>query len=273
MREDGEERARDDVELLARQLVERQPLAEEPAGREAARDGLVHLARVEAAGAGVPGDEEVGDDDVEASVARRQIAAAVVDHEVHVGPRRAGRRSRRRSARAPPSRPRARARRPSCPSTPSAGPALAVMPVARPTKSDAPRVGMEQQRQEAETALVGRRRAAAEHVVVVEPQLQIVADVDDADDAGRPLVQGAQASRAGPEVDERRAQRIGDDGGRARSRATSGRTRHAAGRDHVGGDDVADDGEQHAAADADRRHARRSRRRARRRSRRTCWRR
>src|SRR6266850_1244608 len=59
LRENGEERAHNRVELFARELVERQPLAEHPARRQAPRHGLVHLTGVEVPGAGMPRDKEV----------------------------------------------------------------------------------------------------------------------------------------------------------------------------------------------------------------------
>src|SRR5205823_7944820 len=81
LRKYGKKRTGDHLELLARQLVERKPLTEDPSRREATGRGLVHLSRVEAARGGVPGDEEIGNDDVEARSGGRQVASAIVDDQ------------------------------------------------------------------------------------------------------------------------------------------------------------------------------------------------
>ena len=86
--------------------------------------------------------------------------------------------------------------------------------------------------------LVSLRGAAAEHVVVVEPELEIVAGVDDGDDSRRALRARAQRL-ARSEVRERRAQRIERDDREQRERSQSGRgagrgTGDGVGQSHVG---------------------------------------
>ena len=65
LREDSEKCAHDDVEFLACQLIERQPLAEDSTRRETARRGLVHLSRVQVSSPRIPGDEQVGHNHIE----------------------------------------------------------------------------------------------------------------------------------------------------------------------------------------------------------------
>src|SRR5437899_9540848 len=84
LRENGEERAHDRVELGARELVERQPLAEHPTRRQAPRHAVVHFACIEVPGTGMPRDKEVRHDDIEAVAAGGEVAAAVIKHEAHV---------------------------------------------------------------------------------------------------------------------------------------------------------------------------------------------
>src|SRR5262249_16310604 len=84
LRENGENRAYDRVELFARELVERQPLAEHPAWCQALCHDLVHLTGVEVPGAGMPGDKEVSHDDIKAVAVGSEVAATVVKHEAHV---------------------------------------------------------------------------------------------------------------------------------------------------------------------------------------------
>src|SRR5215510_14465347 len=85
LRENGEERTHDRVELFACELVERQPLAKQPLRGQAPCHGVVHLARIEVPGTGVPRDKAVRNDDIKAVAAGCEIATAVVEHEAHVG--------------------------------------------------------------------------------------------------------------------------------------------------------------------------------------------
>src|SRR5262245_49711484 len=82
--EDAQERAHDNVKLCARELVERQPLAEHPARCQALCHRVVHLAGIEVSCAGMPGDEEIGHDDIKTVATGGQVAAAIVEHEAHV---------------------------------------------------------------------------------------------------------------------------------------------------------------------------------------------
>src|SRR5207249_6701194 len=84
--ENAEERAHDNVELYTRELVERQPLAEHPARRQVPRYGVIHLARIEVPRAGMPRNKQVGHDDIKTVAAGGEVAAAIVEHEVHVRP-------------------------------------------------------------------------------------------------------------------------------------------------------------------------------------------
>ena len=230
-----QERARDERELLARELVERQPLAEEAAGREVRRGGFVHLARVEAAGAGVPRDEQIGDDHVEALVGGGQVAPPVVDDDADV--------AALEHAAVPGAEVRARCgghlghqldnrglvepERRAGAGADAGGQADEQRPV---------RIGMQQQRHQPEAALVGCGRAAAEHVEVVEAELQVVRRLDHADDAARALGDGAQGFAAA-QVHQRRAQRIGQ--GDEQQRRIRERAPAAAARgDDIGEDDV-----------------------------------
>src|SRR4029450_2085405 len=74
LRENGEKRAYDRVKLFARELIERQPLAEHPARRQAPCHGLVHLPGVEVPGAGMPRDKEVRHDDIKAVAVGSEVA-------------------------------------------------------------------------------------------------------------------------------------------------------------------------------------------------------
>src|SRR5262249_56143257 len=84
LRENAEERAHDNVKLFARELVERQPLAEHPARCQALCHSVVHLAGIEISCAGMPGDEEIGHDDIKTVATGGQVAAAIVEHEAHL---------------------------------------------------------------------------------------------------------------------------------------------------------------------------------------------
>ena len=86
LREDSKKRTNDDVELLACQLIERQPLAEETVCSETASRGFIHLPRVQVSCSRIPGNEQVGHDDIEVLTAGRQIATTVVNHEVYIWP-------------------------------------------------------------------------------------------------------------------------------------------------------------------------------------------
>jgi hypothetical protein len=246
VREDGQERPRDRVELFPRQLVERQPLAEEARRGETSPHRAEHLARVEAARSGVPRDKEIGDDDVVAIGARGEPAASIVDDEVDV---RAAKQRRvpgaevgvrgggdlgnelddRRALDAERGRrARADARR-------------------HAHEHDPVRRRVEEKRNESLPALVRRRGTAAEHVVVVEAELQVVPGVDDRDDPARAL--GGRAQRlARGEMGERRAHRIEEHGEEKRGVPDGAK---AGGRDDVGEDDVRGRGEQESAAETE----------------------
>ena len=84
LREDCKKGAHDNVELLASQLIKRQPLAEESIWREAAGCAFIHLARVQVSSPGVPGDEQVGYDHIETVIVGREIATTVVNHKVDI---------------------------------------------------------------------------------------------------------------------------------------------------------------------------------------------
>ena len=248
--EHDEEGARDRIELLVRQLVERQPLAEDAAGREPARDGLEHLARVEAARPRVPGDEEVRDDDVVPVGARGEPAAPVTDHELYVGAPEERRvpgaevGARRRCdlgddldhRRPLHAERRARARG-------DAG--------RHADERDSLRRRMQQEREETLPTLVGRGGAAAEHVVVVEAQLEVVAGVDHRHDARRALGERAEGL-AGCEVCEGGPHRV--EGHQSQQRGVAERAEpRTRRRDQVGEDDVRDRGEEKPRPETDRR--------------------
>ena len=76
---------RDDVEVLACQLIERQPLAEDSIWREAVRRGFIHFSRVQVSRAWVPGDEQVGYDHIETVMVGSEIATTVVEHKSDIG--------------------------------------------------------------------------------------------------------------------------------------------------------------------------------------------
>ncbi len=83
-REDVEEGAHDDGELGLRELVERQPLAEEPVGGQSAPHGAEVLAGVEGRFSGPPRHEKIAHHDVEASRrSGQQVVASVVGHDLH----------------------------------------------------------------------------------------------------------------------------------------------------------------------------------------------
>ncbi len=96
---------------------------------------------------------------------------------------------------------------------------------------------MEKQRDQALAPLAMLRCAAAEDVVVVEAELEVVARVDDGDDSRRALQSRAQRL-ARSEVRERRAQRIERGDGEQREVAKrTGRdpgTGRCVGQSHVG---------------------------------------
>ena len=210
MRKGREERPRDHLELLPAELVERQPLHEEPAVGQPARRRAVHVERVEVAGARVPGDEQVRHDDVEARAGAGQVAPAVVEDQPHVGPV--------QQAGVPLPELRAGQRG-------HVGDDLdhrEIVDVQRGRRAGADAGGhadedhatgrgVQQERQEALAALVALGGAAAEHVVVVQSQLAIVAGVDDAHDAGRALLDDADRL-SGIEIRQRRAAGVGHHG-------------------------------------------------------------
>jgi hypothetical protein len=80
VRERCEKGAYDDLELFACELVEWQPLAKKPPRSEATGDGLEHLAGIQIPSSGMPGDEEIGYDDIEGLTASGEVTAAVVKH-------------------------------------------------------------------------------------------------------------------------------------------------------------------------------------------------
>ena len=82
IREHVEEGRSDHRHLLGRELIERQPLTEDAAGREVCARRLEVLARVERAGAGLPGHEQVRHDHVEVLGRRAQEVPCVVEHQL-----------------------------------------------------------------------------------------------------------------------------------------------------------------------------------------------
>src|SRR5262249_28495495 len=167
LRENGEERAYDCVKFFARELIERQPLAEHPAWRQAPRHGVVHLARIEVPGVGMPWDKEVRYDNIKVVAAGGEIAAPVVEHKAHVGAFEQLSVPGRKIRLCHPGYLRHEfndgsllyAQRGSGTSRDTSG---------EPNERDTARVGMQQQRQQPLAALVSRCCAAAQYVVVIK---------------------------------------------------------------------------------------------------------
>src|SRR5439155_23433048 len=84
MREDRKKSTHDDVELLACQLIKRQPLAEKPIWREAAGRGFIHFSRIQVSSPRVPGDEKVGYNHIKTVMVGREIATPILDRQVDI---------------------------------------------------------------------------------------------------------------------------------------------------------------------------------------------
>src|SRR5262245_18093799 len=79
VREDGGEAVRDQLQLLGADLIQGEPLAEQPARLQPPPSSLVELDGVEVAGPALPRHEQVGDDHVEPPAGAEKMVPGVVD--------------------------------------------------------------------------------------------------------------------------------------------------------------------------------------------------
>ena len=157
----------------------------------------------------MPGDEEVGDDDVESRRGRGEEAPSVVDHEPHVG---AVEEPRIPRSEVGPSHGRdlghhlddRRVRRV------QGGRRARADSGRHADEGDTLRSRMQQQRHEALPPFVHVGGASPEHVVVVEAELEVLPRVDHRDNPRRALRNRAERF-AWVQMRERRAQRIEED--------------------------------------------------------------
>ena len=200
----------------------------------------------------MPGNEQVGDDHVEALVGGGQEAPTVADDQTHVAPleqpavpgaemrpRRVGDFRHQLDHRGLVEVQRR--------------PAAGADAGRQPDEQRAMRVRMQQQRHQPEAPFVADRGAPAQHVEVVEAQLQIVRHFDHGDRAAGAFGRAAQRLTR-PQIDERCAERVCDHHKQHRRVAERPPAPQVRGSD-VGEDDVGQCNDQQRSAHAEVRDA------------------
>ena len=155
----------------------------------------------------MPWDKEVRDDHIKTVAAGGKVAAAIVEHEVHV----------RAFEHLPIPGRKIRLCRP-CHFRykfndggflhAKGGSGTRRDTGGKPNKRDLAWVGMQQQWQQSLAPLVRRGSAAAQHVGVIKSHLEVIAGFHNRHDAVRPFDEGAQGLTGRAQMDERCPQRM-----------------------------------------------------------------